>query len=354
MRSSSVCPPGFRRTALRATCAVALLVSSAGAVGPRLAHAQNNKVAAEALFEEGRKLVAADKPNEACPKFADSQKLDPSVSTLLNLANCYEKAGRSASAWATYKEAASAANVARRGDLLATAQKRATAIEPTLSKLQVTAMTPIDGLEIKRDGVPLSQAEWGIAIPVDPGTHNIEATAPKKLSWATQIEVKDPGKTATLSIPTLKDAPVEPTPLPTATTTAPPPLPTATTIATTPPPPPPPAEDGSGRRNVALIVGGVGVVGLGLGTVFALSAKSKYDDSLKACGTDKNLCTQPGVEQRDSARTQGNLATVGFGVGAALVVTGAVLWFTAPRGTGDKTQLQVAPTVGGAMVRGRF
>ncbi len=354
MRSISVGSARLHRTVIRAACGVALLAAVAGVP---LAHAQNNKVAAEALFEEGRKLMAAGKPTEACPKFADSQKLDPSVSTLLNLANCYEKAGRSASAWATYKEAASAASVAHRGDLLVTAQKRATALEPTLARIQVTATTPVDGLEIKRDGVPLSQAEWGIAIPVDPGSHNIEATAPKKLSWATQIDVKEPGKTVTVTIPTLKDAPVEPPPPPTATTTAPPPPPPTATTSAPPPPPLPPAEDGSGRRTVGLIVGGAGVVGLALGTVFALSAKSKYDESLKACGTDKNLCTQPGVDQRDSARTAGNIASVGFGVGAVLVATGAVLWFTAPSGngkTGDKGSIQVAPTLGGAMVRGQF
>src|SRR5690348_1000013 len=76
------------------------------------AHAQaaSQKATAEALFEEGRKLMAEGKVAEACPKFADSEQLDASSSTLLNLASCYEKLGRTASAWATYREAASLAN----------------------------------------------------------------------------------------------------------------------------------------------------------------------------------------------------------------------------------------------------
>lgn len=336
-------------------------VIAAGAMAPQALAQSSNKVAAQALFEEGRKLMGAGKIDEACPKFAESQKIDPSVATLLNLANCHEKGGRTATAWATYKEAASAANVAKRGDLLVTAQKRAAALEPTLSRLQITTSAAVDGLEVKRDGAVMGSAELGIAIPVDPGTHTIEAAAPKKLSWATQIEVKEPGKTVTVTIPTLKDAPVEAPPP--ASTTAPPPPPPPTATATpmpsssAPPPPMPPADDGSGRRTTGLIVGGVGIVSIGVGTVFALSAKSKYDDSLKACPNDKNLCTAQGVSQRDDARTAGNIATIGFGVGAALVATGAILWFTAPSasaGGPEKARVTVTPTVGGAMVRGQW
>jgi len=345
------------QTVRPALLACGIAIAGFAADAPR-AHAQNNKVAAETLFEEGRKLMAAGKPNEACPKFADSQKLDPSPATLLNLANCYEKTGRTATAWVTYKEAASAANVARRGDLLVTAQKRATALEPNLSKLQVTVSTPVDGLEVKRDGTVVGQSELGTAIPVDPGTHTIEASAPKKLAWATQVDVKEPGKTVSVTVPTLQDAPAPPPPPPASSSAAPPPPPPppASTSAAPPPPPPPlPPEDGSTRRTIGIVLGGAGIVGLAVGSIFALNAKSKYDDSLKLCPTDKNLCTPQGVSQRDDARSAGNVATIGFGVGVALVAAGAVLWFTAPSASDNKTTgIQVAPTLGGAVVRGRW
>ncbi len=91
----------------------------------------SSKVAAESLFEDARQLVTVGKVAEACPKFADSQRLDPSVATLLNLANCWEKLGRTATAWATYREAASAADAAGRKDYLAT---RKASAGPTRSR----------------------------------------------------------------------------------------------------------------------------------------------------------------------------------------------------------------------------
>jgi hypothetical protein len=310
------------------------------------AQGANNKAAAEALFEEGRKLVTAGKAAEGCPKFAESQRLDPSPGTLLNLANCYETTGKTASAWVTFKEAASAAQAAGRTEYVATAQKRATALSPKLSRLTITTAAEVN---VTRDGLAVEKPQIGVAIPVDPGAHVIEASAAGKKPWRTQVQVGADAATVTVTVPALEDAPVE---KPVASAAPPPPPPTAAS-ASPPPPPPPPASNG--QRIAGYVVGGVGVVGLGLGVVFTMSAKSKYNDSVGNCAaTDKNLCNSTGVAQRNDARSAGNIATIATGLGAAAVIGGVVLVLTAPKPSESQATLELAPTLGGAVLRGAW
>jgi hypothetical protein len=324
----------------------------------RLAWAQSSsgseKVTAEALFEDGRRLVASGKYAEACPKFEASQKLDPSAGTLLNLASCWEKQGRSATAWGAYKEAASLADAAGRKDYVATAQRHADALTPKLARLTVTVEQPVDGLQVKRDGSPVDRAEWGVPIPVDSGSHTIEASAPRHKGWATAIAVGQDGAQATLSVPPLEAAPEE-----APSVLAPPPPP----VSLVPPPAAPVAATSADRgssgpqRTIGIVVAGVGVVGVGLGSVLGLAAKGKYNDSLENCETaNPNLCNGTGLSQRDSARSTGNTASVAFGVGAAALISGVVLWLTAPSGgsRGGAVGVFVAPAPGGAIIKGAW
>src|SRR5262245_35016638 len=133
------------RSATRATvCAVVISLVAPSTIA-RAQSSSSAIVAAEALFGQGRDLMAQGKYADACPKFADSQKLDPKSSTLLNLANCYEKAGRTATAWATYREAAALAKQEGQAEYVATAVKRADALFPKLSKMVVKVTTPVEG-----------------------------------------------------------------------------------------------------------------------------------------------------------------------------------------------------------------
>src|SRR5687768_2630591 len=69
----------------------------------------NDKAQAEALFQQGLGLFEGGKTQEACPLFEQSHRLEPKLGTLLNLALCHEKLGKTASAWAEFTEAANLA-----------------------------------------------------------------------------------------------------------------------------------------------------------------------------------------------------------------------------------------------------
>ena len=319
----------------------------------------SDKVTAEALFEDARKLVADGRYAEACPKFADSQRLDPSAATLLNLASCWEKAGRTATAWATYKEAASAANASGRKDYMIAAERHAEALAPTLSRLTVNVPSPVEGIQVKRDGINLERAEWGSALPVDPGTHTLEATAAGHKGWSATVDVGQNGALATAAVPALEALPVDANATP-----ATPAVPPTSTPAAAPSEAVPPATSGasasSSQRVSAVVVGGLGVAGVVAGIITAAVAKSKYDTSLQHCESlNHNLCDETGVTDRNDARTAGDVSTVAFIAGGVAIAGGLVLWITAPNGTKSKDSaaapsLVLAPTLGGAVLHGEF
>jgi hypothetical protein len=103
-----------------------------------------------------------------------------------------------------------------------------------------------------------------------------------------------------------------------------------------------------------LVVGGVGVAGLVVGGVFGILAKSTYDKatSLTECPMVPNGCAVDGFNDGKTAHSQATVSTVAFIAGGALLATGGVLVFTAPRG------VTVSPTVGlqsaGVGVNGSF
>jgi hypothetical protein len=318
----------FRRCAEHSLAA--LLVACVVLTPTQSAHAQSEKASAEALFADGRRLMSEGKNEQACIKFAASNKQDPSSGTLLNLGNCYEKLGRSASAWAAYAEAASRAQSANRDDHLRIAQKRVATLEPTLARVTVVVDAPTEGLVITRDGFAITSAEWGLAIPTDPSVHTYTAKAPGYDDWTITLNLNvDPAAEsptrANVTVPLLKKRP-------------------ATAVHAESEPMKAPGVFWTPVRVLALSTGALGVVGLGVGGAFALSAKSTYKDSLVFCPTNQNLCTQQGLDARNSARSKGNIATGTMILGGGLAALGAVLWIVAPTANGNmRRSVGVAP-----------
>ena len=163
--------------------------------------------AAEALFQEGRRLLAAGQIDEACARFAESYAVDASSGTLLNLALCHEKQGKSATAWAEYRGAARLARNQGREDRAGAADDKVAVLEAKLPRVTSISAKPVPGLRIATEDGTLGEGGLGVAVPVDPGSHKVTVSAPGYRPWATTVEMKE-GEQRTLEIPELEAEPV--------------------------------------------------------------------------------------------------------------------------------------------------
>ncbi len=321
-----------RALAFLVVCAAALVPSAAGAQATAADKAQ-----AQALFDEGLRLMADKHFSEACPKLEQSEKLDPAMGTRFRLSQCYEANGRLASAWSGYKVVAEEAHEAGMADREKYARDHAAALEPKLAHITVFVAEPdLAGLEIRRGQHVVDRAAWGTPVPADPGTYPVSASAPGRATWTGNVSVWGEAASASITIPPLAGS----APSPAAPPPAPPPAPgTAPQAASSPAE----SSSGSGQRRLGLIVSGGGVVVLGAGLVVGLVAKLHYDSASGDCGP--SLCNANGKSVTDQARSWGNVATALFVGGLAVAGAGAVIWLTAPKAASSTSTAAVAVRV---------
>ena len=277
------------------------------------------KAAAEVLFNEGQRLLYEQNYEAACRRFEQSQAADPGVGTLLYLAQCYDGQGRPASAWATYREAYSAARAAGQTDRAQVAADRASQLEPRLAKLtvQVAPENPRDGFELSINGKNIDAALFGVAFPVDPGRYKIVARAFGRTPWSSSIDVQPTAQLA-VQVPVLEAAhDVQP-------------------LAGGDPYGGAPAAQESGgfadtfsalspRQRAAVYVGAGGATALVAGLVMGLVAQNKHDDAKEDCPNE--LCGDKGaVALNDSARNWATGANIAFALGGVALATGAALY----------------------------
>lgn len=295
-----------------------------------------DSAASETLFREGKRLLDQKDFARACPKLAESFRLEAATGTLLALAMCHEAEGKIASAWAEYVDAAARARREGRSDREQAAQQWSNALEPKLSTLTIlvpdlVARTP--GLEVKRDGVVIGQAAWGTAVPIDQGQHAIEVTAASKRPWTKTIVVIAPSSREKLSIPPLDDLPAE-----------------------------------NGSQNAAersglsswqkfgLVTGGIGVLAIGVGGYFGVQAIRKNNTSNDGC--DGDLCTPEASQTRLEARTAGDVSTAAFVGGGAFLIGGAILYLAGGASPSKRGSARVLPSLGtsslGVAIAGGF
>jgi hypothetical protein len=301
-----------------------------------VAHAQvspSDKAAAEALFDQGLALLREGKLEEACARLEQSQSIERGIGTMLYLAECYEKSGRSASAWALFREAASEAQAAGQTERAAAGRQRAERLEPSLSRLtiEVPAEARVPGLEILRNGATLSKGVWGVALPVDPGEQQLEAHAPGYLTHTHSVSVGQGPGSVRVTIPQLKPAATPAADAASMTTAPVQSLPAESAAPAPRSEPPSERRDGRTQKLVGIVLGSAGVALLAVGTGFGVRAIGKNDDAKKT-GCKGSLCDeQVGVDLSDEANKAATISTIGVVGGAALVAGGLVTYLLAPK-----------------------
>jgi len=296
--------------------------------------AQNSaadKAAAEGLFDQGLALMREARFREACVRLEQSQALDRGIGTMLYLADCYDQLGRTASAWALFREAASEARAAGQAERALSANQRASELEPKLAKLSVETAPggALPGLVFSVDGTAQPLGMWGVALPIDPGEHQVEARAPGYSPWSTSASVA-PASSVTVTIPQLtRDE--SPAPGPTAAAPAGSGLAVSSSGESAGRADSMPAKRSGLTKGLAFGLGGAGVAAAAVGIVFGVQAIQKNNDAKDYCPDGGSACNdQRGVTLTEDAQTAAKLANGLIIGGAALAAVGVTLYFYHP------------------------
>src|SRR5450432_3796383 len=296
----------------------------------------DDKALATVLFKDGRALMAGGRLSEACPKLEESNRLDPSGGTILNLALCHQQQGMLARSWSEFNEAAAFARRDLRPDREMVARKYALALEPRLSKLiiVVPSRTRMKGLRIECDRRDLGDASWSTAMPIDGGEHLVRASAPGMEPFATTIVLANEGDAQTIEIP----------PLTTAATIAVPPPKTPLTAAAFAAPAVhsnvgSPSEKRNLRRTLAWTIGAAGIAQLGIAGYFGLHAMAEHRRSNDLCPGGQQCTSQLGVDLNNDAGRAADVSTVLTVTGLVGVAVGVYLLVTS-----HETSTAIAPT----------
>jgi hypothetical protein len=291
------------------------------AVAP-LARAQDqNAAAAEVLFRDGR--AAADQADyaTACAKFHESNRLDPAVGTLFNIADCEEKLGHLATAWTSFQEVAQ--RLPSDDERRVIAVQRSAALEPRLPRLRIHLGPGVPpGAKVRRDGVELGAASLDTDLPVDPGQHRIEVTAPGRPPHLSEVSMAEgerrTGEVSLEGEPAVLQAAPEKAPV---------------------------ATNRSSTGTLGYVVGGVGLAAAVTGIVTGILVLDRKHTVDQNCNADKR-CNSEGLDAARSGKTLGIATTIALSAGAVGLGAGTYLVLSASSAKNSGMQTGVA--LGGA------
>lgn len=310
----------------RSIAAISVILASG------LASAQG--AAAEALFNDGLKLLAEGQVAKACDAFDASNRADSRAGTLIRLGDCREQNHQLASAWSAFKDALKRVKDPRKRDY---ASHKVKELEARLSSLTITVADDhkLDGLAITRNGEPFDPLMWNRTLPIDGGDYQIAGRAPGHDAWQATVHVPDEGGKIAVEVPRLEPVAVAPV--------APPPVPARPAEITIVPAPPP--SRFTARRKLALGVASLGVASGVIGVVLGIGANGKKTDAFRACPEPDQPCADADRANAllDAGHHRALGANIAFGVAGAALLGAGVLWFT---GAPHAEHVAVAPAVG--------
>lgn len=303
--------------------------------------------AARALYEQALADMDAHRYATACRKLEEVIGMAPeALGAKITLAECYQKEGRLASAWAQYSQVNELATKAGEADRANRASRSAAALRPKLATLVIEVPSEaraIAGLTITRDGLPIRETLWGTPLPIDAGAHALVVTAPAHKPWEKPVDIASDGVSVSVVVEPLAPLPAKP---PSA------PRPIAA---------PPEKSRLSTQKVAALSLGGAGVMGVAVGAGLGVWATTAWSSALEGCARpeEKSGCNPSAQDQGRHAGTIADASTIAFVAGGALVAGAAVLWFTAPAAERASTgRLELIPLVGetitGGVLRATF
>ncbi len=304
-----------------------------------------NRAAARELGIQGVLLAEKGKCNEAIEKLERAEKLYHAPTTLERLGECKVDVGRIVDGAEDLQRVVREELPAGAPAAFIAAKARAQGVLkkalPRIAHLRVHVAAPSDAKPtVLMDGNPYPDALLDGDRPVDPGTHALAATADGMIKAETSVTLGD-GESKSAELKLVPD-PNAPRPVAIAPALVDNPPPEDGTPQKTHEEPPPNVSTDSPSKVPAILAFGLGVAGVGVGTVtgiLALSKKGSLDDACK----DK-VC--PGTSQSDidSANTMATISTVGFIVGGVGIVGGIVLLITESGGSSN-----ASATLGGSL-----
>lgn len=309
----------LERYGARATFARASLARGAALVVSVLANtataqpadvARSHSSLAEALFQDGKRLLADGRVAEACLKLAESQRVEAALGTLLNLAVCHQRQGKTASAWSEFSDALALAEQSGQVDRARFARSQLAALRDAIPHLIVRVAAPHSALRVTLDGAVLGRAAWGSAVPLDPGEHRVTAEAPGRKTWTMSVMLAADGAARVLDVPPLAlDGPPTRVAKPAVAATA--------SIAPASP----------GRRTWGFISGGAALLSLGAGAYWGLRVLSEQNIVQAHC--DAGRCrNEAGMTANRKAHDAARWADLGFGVGITAAAASTYLLLT--------------------------